>query len=173
MPLLGGRSALDLPIWSLTVEIWNCYSWPVDASTGRELDLPVDLSLDLPIWALTVDIQNCHCCPLHASTRGDRSVSWSDTWSGNMTSISRNLKLPFFTNRCLYWEGVDLPVDLSLDLPIWALTVDIQNCHCCPLHASTRGDRSASHLPLWSGNMTSNSKNLRLPFLTNRCLYWG
>ena len=59
MPLLGGRSAkfgvvvvtgcmldwgvdlpLDLPIWALTIEILNCHSLPLDASTGGELSNP-------------------------------------------------------------------------------------------------------------------------------------
>ena len=35
---------------------------------------------------------------------------------------------------------VNLPdVDLPLDLPIWALTVELWNHHSCPLDASTRG----------------------------------
>ena len=78
MPLQGVGLSVDLPIWALTVEMWNHHSWLLDASTGR----------------------------------GVRSASWS----ANMSSNSRNLKLPFLATRYPYW-GVDLPVDL----PIWAL----------------------------------------------------
>ena len=111
----------------------------------------------------------------------------SANWSANMTSNSGNVKLPFLTTRCHYWGldlPVDLPVDLSIwpltvemsyhhswaldahylgvDLPIWALTVEMWNCHSWPL------DRSAT----WSVNMTSNSRNVKLLFMTTRC-YWG
>ena len=91
-----------------------------------------------------------------------------------MTSNSWNLISPFLTTRCHY-QGVDLPVDL----PIWALTVEAswsanrssntRNCHSSSLDATTRGTRSAS----WHGNMTSNSRNVILPFLTPRCHYQG
>ena len=91
-----GRSVLDLPIWALTVEMWNYHSWPLDVTTGG------------------------------------RSASRS--WSANMSSNSRNVKLPFLTTRCQY-QGVDLP----LDLPIWALTVEMWNCHSWPLDATTGG----------------------------------
>ena len=149
--------------------------------------LGVDLPVDLPIWALAVETQNGHAWPLDASTRGDKSVSWS----ANRSSNSRNLKLPFLTMRCLYWS-LDLPVylqtwaltvemwnhhswpldastggiDLPIDLPIWLLTVDISNCHLWPIDAST-GGRSAS----WFANMSSSSRNPKLPCLTTRCLY--
>ena len=66
-----------------------------------------------------------------------RCLYWghrSPSWSANMSSNSRNLKLPFLTIRCLY-KGVDLP----LDLPIWALEVEIWNCHSWPLDASAGG----------------------------------
>ena len=69
---------VDLPIWALTVEMWNCHSWPLDTSTGG-----VDLPVDLPIWALTVEMWNC-------------------SWSANMSFNSRNVKLPFLTTRCQY-----------------------------------------------------------------------
>ena len=80
---------VDLPKCALTVEMWNCHSWPLDATTG---------GVDLPYWR-----------------------SRSATWSANMCSNSRNVKLPFLTTRCHYW-GVDLSVDLPLDLPMSALT---------------------------------------------------
>ena len=141
--LYGG---VDLPIWALTVEISYCHCWPVDVTT-RGVDLPVDL----PIWALTVEMSYHHSWPLHASTRRG--------WSANMSSNSRNLILPLLTTRCLYW-GVDLPVDV----PIWALTVEISYCHSSPLDATT-GGRSAS----WSANMSINSRNIISLFLTTRC----
>ena len=143
---------VHLPIWAITVEMWNCHSWPLDASMGG--DLPADLS----IWAITVAMWNHHSWPIDAST-GGRSASSS----ANMSYNSRNLKLPFVTNRCLYCR-VDLPVHLL----IWATTVEISNCHSWPIDAST-GGRSASS----SANMSYNSRNVKLPFLTNRCLYGG
>ena len=121
----------------------------------------------------------------------DRSASWS----ANMSSDIRNLKSPFLTTGRIYWGvnlpvdqpiwaprveisfhyswlqlmplpvGVDLPDDLPVDLPIWALTVEISSHHSWPLDVSTSGS--------WSANMSSNSRNLKLPFLTTRCLYWG
>ena len=124
-----------LPILALTVEMWNWHSWPLDASTGW-----VDLPGHLPIWALAAEMWNCHSWSLDASTGGDRSARWS----ANMSSSSRNVKLAFLTTRCHY-QGVDLP----LDLPIWALTVEAS----------------------WSANMSSKSRNLISPFLTTRCHY--
>ena len=114
-------------------------------SNSRNVKLPflttrwhyqgVYLPLHLPIWALTVEMWNCHSWPLDATTGG-----WgrSATSSANMTSNSRNVKLPFLTTRCHYW-GVDLPLDLPLHLPIWALTVEMWNCHSWPLDATTGG----------------------------------
>ena len=67
--------------------------------------------------------------------------------------------------------GVDLPVVL----PIWALTVEISNLHSWPLDASTGGivlPVNWQFLTSWSANMSSNSRNLKSPFLTTRCLYW-
>ena len=75
----------------------------------------------------------------------------SATWSANMSSNSRNVKLLFLTTRCQYW-GVDLP----LDLPIWALTLEMWNCHSWPLDATTGGSRS-SRSATWSANMSSNT----------------
>ena len=153
MPLVRGRSA----------------SWSANMSSNtRNLKLPflatrclywgVDLPVDLPIWPLTVEMSYCHSWPLDATT-GGRSA----TWSANMSSNTRNMKLPFLATRCLYW-GVDLPVDL----PIWPLTVEMSYCHSWPLDATT-GGRSAT----WSANMSSNTRNMKLPFLATRCLYWG
>ena len=158
MPVPGGR----LATWSTNMSsnsrnvklpflTTRCHYWGVD--------LPVDLPLDLPIWVLTVEMWNCYSWPLDATTGGCRSASRS----ANMSSNSRNVKLLFLTTRCHYW-GVDLP----LDLPIWALIVEMWNCHSWPLDASTSGGRSAN----WSANMSS-SRNVKLPFLTTRCHYWG
>ena len=138
--------------------MWNWYSWPLDATTGG-----VDLPLDLQIWHLIVEMLNCHSWPLDATTGGGRSA----TWSANMTSNSRNVKLPFLTTRCHYW-GVDLP----LDLPLWHLIVEMLNCHSWPIDATT-GVWTASRSATWSANMTSNSRNVKLPFLTTRCHYQG
>ena len=125
---------LHLPIWALTVEMWNCHSWPQDAPTGGR-DLPVDLPLHLPLWALTVEMWNCHSWLLDASIRGVcRSAITFGTSSANMSLNSRDVKLPFLTTRCQYW-GVDLP----LHLPLWALTVEMWNCHSWLLDATTRG----------------------------------
>ena len=173
---------VNWPIWALTVEISSNHSWTLDASTGgrsaswlanmssnnRNVKSPfltakclywgVFLPVNRPIWALTVEISSDHSWTLDAST-GGRSASWL----ANMSSNNRNVKSPFLTAKCLYW-GVFLPVDL----PIWALTVEISNHNSWPLDAST-GGRSAN----WSANICSNIRNLKSPFLTTRCLYWG
>ena len=129
MPLLGVGVHLpvDLPMWPVTIAIWNCQPWPLDASTAVGVHLPVDL----PIWPVTIAIWNCHSWPLDASTG----------------------------------VGVYLPVDL----PIWPVTIAIWNCHSWPLDAYTRsGSRSVSE----SAYVTCNNRNLKLPFLAIRCLYW-
>ena len=135
MPLLGVDLPvdlpLDLPMWALTVEMWNCHSWPLDASTrGRSASRSANMSSNsrnVTNWYLT---SRCHYCQGHSC----RSASRSATWSANMSSNSRNVKLLFLTTRCHY-QGVDLP----LDLPIWALTVEMWNCHSWPLDATTGG----------------------------------
>ena len=116
------------------------------------VDLPDDLPVDLPIWALTVEISSHHSWPLDVSTSG--------SWSANMSSNSRNLKLPFLTTRCLYWGDRS-----AVNLPICTLTVEISSHHSWPLDASTSGS--------WSANINSNSRNLKSPFLTTGCIYWG
>ena len=138
-----------------TVDNANCSANM--SSNSRNVKLPflttrchywgVDLPLDLPIWAVTVEMWNCHSWPLDVTTGGSRSA----TWSANMSSHSRNAKLLFLTTRCHYW-GVDLPIDL----PIWALTVEMWNCHSWPLDVTTGGvDMSP-----WSANMSSKSQHL-------------
>ena len=189
MPLLGGGNlprsvklpVRCLPIWPVTIEIWNCHSWPL-LEGGRSASWSAYVTLTIAIW-------NCHCWPLDASTGGGRSASWSAyvtcnnsnlklpalatrclywrgrsaSWSAYMTCNNSNLKLPFLATRCLYWRGVDLPVDL----PIWPVTIAIWNCHSWPLDASTwGGGRSAS----WSAYVTCNNSNLKLPFLATRHL---
>ena len=117
MHLLGGRSAR-----------WSAYM----SSNTKNLKLPfrihwqillgggVDLPGDLPIWAPTVKSWNCHSDPL-ADLMGGRSATWSANMSLNSLN-SKNLKLPFrSTGRST--EGVDLP----LDLPIWASTVEMSH----------------------------------------------
>ena len=154
---MGVDLPVNLPIWPVTIEIWNCYSWPSDAYTRG-----VDLSVDLPIWPVTIAIWNCDSWSLDASTWcGVRSASWS----AYVTCNNSNLKLPFLATRCLF-QGVDL----SVNLPIWPVTIAIWKCHSWPLDASTwGGDRSSS----WSAYMTCNNSNLKLPFLAIRFLYWG
>ena len=148
---------VDLPIWPVTIAIWNCHYWPLDASTwggdtsaswsayvtcnNSNLKLPalatrclycgVHQPVDLPIWPETIAIWNCHSWPLGTSTwGGGRSASWS----AYMTCNNSNLKLPFLATRCLYWR-VHLPVDLTM----WPVTIAIWNCHSWPLDASTGG----------------------------------
>ena len=120
-----------------------------------------------------------------------RSVSWL----ANMSSKSRNLKSSFLTHRCLFWRGrsaswsVNMScntrnlkspilnkrglyrgggVDLPVDLPIFALTLEISCHHSWPLDASTREVPAGCSL-----NLSSNSRNLKSQFFTTRCLYWG
>ena len=141
---------VDLPIWPVTIAIWNCHSWPLDASTwgwgssaswsayvtcnNSNLKLPFlatrclcqwrGRSVAVPIWAVTIS-KNNYGYPLDA----------------NMTCNNSNVKLSFLATRCLYWRGVDLPVDL----PMWPVTIAIWNCHSWPLDASTwSGGTSAS-----------------------------
>ena len=64
-----------------------------------------------------------------------------------MTSNCRNVKLPFLTTRCHYWGGW---VDLPLDLPIRALTVEITYCHSWPLDATHGEVDMPVGLPIWS-----------------------
>ena len=148
----------------------NCHSWPLDATNGG-LDLPLHLPLHLPIWALTVEMSNCHSWPLDATNGGlDVPVDlplhlpiWALT--------GRNVKWPFLTTRWHYWGA---GVDLSLHLPIWSLTVEMWNCHSWPLDSHYHGGvRSASRSATSSANMISNSRNVKLPFLTTRWHYHG
>ena len=156
--------------------------------TAKCLYWGVFLPVNWPILALTVEISSVHSWTLDAST-GGRSASWD----ANMSSNSRNLKSQFLTHRCLYWRGrsaswsVNMSsntrnlkspmlnkrglywgVDLPVDLPIFALTLEISCHHSWPLDASTRGVPAGCSL-----NLSSNSRNLKSQFLTTRCLYWG
>ena len=61
--------------------------------------------------------------------------------------------------------GIDLLADLRVDLP---------NLNSSgPLDVSPQGGRSASRSSTWSAYMSFNSSNVKLPFLTTRCQYWG
>ena len=155
MPLLGGRSASWLANMSS-----NSKNLKSPFLTTRCLYWGVDLPVDQPIWALTVEISNHHSWPLDASARGVDLTVDLPIWALTV-EISNCHSWPLDASA----RGVDLPVDL----PIWALTVEISSHHSWPLDASTSGGRSAS----WSANMSSNSRNLKSPFLTTRCLYWG
>ena len=146
---------VDQPIWAPTVEISSHHSWPLDASTGG-----VDLPVDLPIWTLIVEISSHHSWPLDASTTGIDLPVDLPIWALTEEISNCHPLLPDASTG-----GIDLPVDL----PIWALTVEISSHHSWPLESSTRGGKSTS----WSVNMSSNSRNLKSPFLTTRCLYQG
>ena len=73
--------------------------------------------------------------------------------------------------NCHSWpqEACTRGVDLPLDLPIWNLTIEIWYCHFLTIDASTGGGRSA----IWSAYMNFNNRNQKLPFLATRCLYQG
>ena len=155
MSLLRGRSASWLANMSS-----NNRNLKSPFLTARCLYWGIDLPVHLSIWALKVEISSHHSWPLDTSTSG----GWSASWSANISSNSRNLKLPSLTTRYLYW-GVDLPVEM----PIWALTVEISSHHSWPLDTSTGG----VDLPVDLANMSSNNRNVKSPFLTAKCLYWG
>ena len=158
MPLLGMgvNMPFDLPIWPVTIAIWNCHSWPLDASTwggdrsvsksaymtcnNSNLKLPflairclnwgLHLPVDLPIWPVTIAIWNCHSWQLAAYTRG--------------VDLSVNLPIWHVTIEiwnCHFWppDTSTGGVHLSVDLPIWPVTIEIWNCHSWPLDASTGG----------------------------------
>ena len=61
--------------------------------------------------------------------------------------------------------GLPWGVDLPVDLPVWACNVKL------PFRSIGRsmGGRSAT----WSAYMSFHKRNLKLPFLATRCLYWG
>ena len=179
MPLPVGIPAGCLSIWSsnrrnlkspfLTTRC--LYQWDRSAnmsSNSRNLKLPSLTTRCLywgdrsASWSANMSSNSRNLKSPFLTTRYLYQRGWSASWSANMSSNSRNLKLQSLTTRCLYW-GVDLPVDL----PIWALTVEISRHHSWPLDASTSEGWSAS----WSANMSSNSRNLKSPFLTTRCLY--
>ena len=97
-----------------------------------------------------------------------RSAGRSASWCAYMSFHSSNVKLPFLTTRCQYQgDKLDLPGDLPVDQPIWALTVVMINCYSWPLDISTRRGRSAS----WSAYMSFHSSDVKLPFLTTRYQY--
>ena len=58
-----GDLSVNLPIWPVRIAIWNCHSWPLDAST----EVGVDLHVDLTMWPVTIGISNCHSWPLETS----------------------------------------------------------------------------------------------------------
>ena len=68
------------------------------------------------------------------------TTRWYASSSANVSSNHRNLILPFLTTRWLSLGELDLPVDL----PIWALTVEMWICHSSPL------DDMPVHLPIWA-----------------------
>ena len=70
------------------------------------------------------------------------------SWSVYMRFNNRNLKLAFLTTRCIYWE-----VRSALDLPVWAFTIEIFNCHSLPLDASTGGAFQPYKLPILTSQL--------------------
>ena len=103
----------DLPIRTLTVEMWNCHSWPLDVST-RGVDLPVDL----PRWAVTVKIWNCHSDPL-ADLLGGRSANFEHTW---------RFMLCFTDGPFVYTK--DQIMTKQIWLPNWEYRSQSQNNSC-------------------------------------------
>ena len=89
---------------------------------------------------------------------------WVAMWNCHSwpLDVSSNVKLPFWTTRCQYWG-----VDLLADLPIAILDHKM----------SVPGGRSAGRSRGRSANCHSwpldVSSNVKLPFLTTRCQYWG
>ena len=96
---------VDLPVWTLTVEMWICYSWPLDVSTGRGRSAS---------WSANMNSHSRNVNLLFLTTRCQYwGVGRSASWSSNMNSRSRNVNLLYLTTRCQS-QGVDLP--------IWTLT---------------------------------------------------
>ena len=161
---------LDLPMWALTVKVWkyHCRHLYWGVWSARWSAYMSSNSRNVKLSFLTT---RCHYW-------GERS----SRWSANMSSNSTNVKLlSAWAVRISMWifqyesqiailSGVDLQVQgdlqVPLDLPMWALTVKVWKYHCRHLYW---GGWSAR----WSANMSSNSRNLKLPFLANRCLYQG
>ena len=161
-PLLGGRSAN----WSANVSS-NCRNVKLPFLTTRCLYWGVDLPGDLPLWALTVEM--CNILDHYILYQGGRSA--------NMSSNSRNVKLATLGHQMSIWG-----VDMLLDLPIWALTVEIWNCYLPELSESAcefsvwisnchlRGYICRCNIrwsagATWSANMSSNSKNVKVSLL--------
>ena len=160
MPLLGvdlpgGRSAS----WSANIGS-NSRNFISPFLTTTCLYWGIDLLVDLPIWALTEEMWNHHSWTLDASTREGRSAGWS----ANMISNSRNVKSPFLTTTCLYWE--DRSAGWSANKGSNGRNVKSPFLTTTCLYWE---DRSAG----WSANMSSNSRNVKLPYVSTRCLYQG
>ena len=130
LPFLSITAGVYLPLHLPIAEMWNHHSLPLYATTGgiRSASRYATSSAKMSSNSRNVKL------PFLTISEGGRSV----TSSANMSSYSRNVKLPFFTTVCHY-QGGYLPVDLSLHLPVWALTVEMWNCHSLPLYATTRG----------------------------------
>ena len=168
--------------------MWNPHSWPWDATSrgSRSATSSANMSSNSRNVKSPFLITTCHYWGVRSASSSanmssnSRNVKFaffatrciycgrgrSASWSANMSYNSRNLKSPFLVTICLDW-GVDLPVDL----PIWGLTVEMWNPHSWSLHAITRGVDLASRSATSSASMSSNSRNVKLPFLTTRCHY--
>ena len=142
MPLLEGLDlTLHLPIWALTVEMWNCHSWPLDATTGGVRSVTSSANMSSNSRNVKLPFLTARC-----QYKGGRSAIRSATSSANMTSNSRNVKLHHSWPLDATTGGLDLP----LHLPIWALTVEMSNCHSWPLDATTGGLDLPLHLTIWA-----------------------
>ena len=124
----------DLPIWALIVKIWNCYSWPLDASTGGGRSAT---------WSPYMSFNNRDQKLPFLSTRCLYQEGRSDTWSAYMNFNNRNLKLPFLETRCLYQGGRS-----ATWYAYMSFNNRIRNCHSWQLYACTRGLYLPSDLPI-------------------------
>ena len=146
----------DLPIWALIVKIWNCHSWPLDASTGGGRSAT---------WSAYMSFNNRNQKLPFLATRCLYQGGRSATWSAYMNFNNRNPKLPFLVTRCLYqggrsatWSAYMSSNNKNMKLPFLATRCLYQGGYICHL------------ICLY---LSSNNRNQKLPFLTIRYLYQG
>ena len=107
-----------------------------------------NLPLHLPIWGLTGEMWNCHSWPLYVTLIWCCGIPQIYGWLDGGTSA---MGICVF---CYMWH--------------WFSVVVFQRCM-----VNWGGGRSASRSATSSANMSSNSRNVKSPFLTTRCQYWG